>query len=644
MNRLLFGMFGLMVGMGINFAEAKKVDLLSKIDAVTVYKDSALVHRKKVVQLEKGRYRLEFLKLPIGLIEDSVKISGKGSSNSKILGIRIEKYELKRTETVNVDTLNSALKELNDAIVFQNGLSAIVSKKREYLNKLIAKVTDSISTPKNTYGYTDQKYKNTLEFYASQMTAMLKQEQEIKNRIQIHEEGIEKIRKKIRKQTYGRGKENKKVIVDLEVENRGQIRFKLSYRINGAYWKPFYNLRLSSTDKTAILESSAIISQRTGEDWNQVRISLSNSKPIQLDKMPTLKPILLIEYKIQHGNLFGIVKTTDGHVIPGAFVILSTTGGKMRETLSNETGRFQFKSIDSGKTYSLKAQLEGFNVKKYRGIRIRAGYENRFDIEMQLATIQEQIVVEGKAPTIDRQSPTGTSALDLDFLSSVPGIKQSTSHDLSFYKAAVSQSNVAVAYTLKHRDSFRSDNQEKKVVIAGSRPDFKLERVTIPLKSNYCYIKADVRNLSESRLVGGLVNIFYDGALVNKTMLSKIGAGQILEIPVAVDQTIQINRTIAETQLNKRGFLKKKQLLNQGYRIKVENHDSREKALVLFDRIPVSRDKKIEVTDIEIHPKAAKIKDNGIIRWELKLKAGERREISVRYTVIHPRDIKISKK
>ena len=69
------------------------------------------------------------------------------------------------------------------------------------------------------------------------------------------------------------------VAVDVEAPSAGHYRLSLTYRLHGARWTPAYEARLTTGDqgKGAKLDllRRAAISQRTGEDWTDVTLSLA---------------------------------------------------------------------------------------------------------------------------------------------------------------------------------------------------------------------------------------------------------------------------------------------------------------------------------------------------------------------------------
>lgn len=65
--------------------------------------------------------------------------------------------------------------------------------------------------------------------------------------------------------------------INLAAERAGTL--TVSYQVNNAGWKPAYRASLNSETSKLELERQAIISQKTGEDWTNVRLTLSTSQP-----------------------------------------------------------------------------------------------------------------------------------------------------------------------------------------------------------------------------------------------------------------------------------------------------------------------------------------------------------------------------
>jgi uncharacterized protein (TIGR02231 family) len=81
------------------------------------------------------------------------------------------------------------------------------------------------------------------------------------------------------------------LVVHLNASRSGSVR--LAYPLNSAGWKPGYRAELDSSGSTVTLTRTAQVSQKTGEDWNGVRLVLSTTQPRLSPVAPSPQPWLL---------------------------------------------------------------------------------------------------------------------------------------------------------------------------------------------------------------------------------------------------------------------------------------------------------------------------------------------------------------
>jgi hypothetical protein len=76
---------------------------------------------------------------------------------------------------------------------------------------------------------------------------------------------------------------------------------RIEYLVPGARWAPAYQVRLSRDCQQAEIQMRAVVCQRTGEDWREVRLSLSTASPLTWSELPELSAIRM--GKIQPGQV-----------------------------------------------------------------------------------------------------------------------------------------------------------------------------------------------------------------------------------------------------------------------------------------------------------------------------------------------------
>lgn len=71
----------------------------------------------------------------------------------------------------------------------------------------------------------------------------------------------------------------------------GAVAVELRYLVPGARWAPAYSLRLSHDMAHAELAMRALVCQQTGEDWQDVAVTLSTAKLLRWTELPELKSL-----------------------------------------------------------------------------------------------------------------------------------------------------------------------------------------------------------------------------------------------------------------------------------------------------------------------------------------------------------------
>lgn len=73
------------------------------------------------------------------------------------------------------------------------------------------------------------------------------------------------------------GTDTRALTINFTATRAGALR--VSYQVSNAGWRPAYRASLNSDTSKVELERHAIISQKTGEDWSNVHLTLSTSQP-----------------------------------------------------------------------------------------------------------------------------------------------------------------------------------------------------------------------------------------------------------------------------------------------------------------------------------------------------------------------------
>ena len=103
----------------------------------------------------------------------------------------------------------------------------------------------------------------------------------------------------------------------------------------------------------------------------------------------------------EFGAIKGTVVDANGAPLPGVSVTL--TGSKIvsKSVVASEKGNFRFLNLPVADDYALKFELDGFNTLIRNQLTVVFGRDLNLDVTLQMADINEEIVVIGQAPVID---------------------------------------------------------------------------------------------------------------------------------------------------------------------------------------------------------------------------------------------------
>jgi hypothetical protein len=144
-------------------------------------------------------------------------------------------------------------------------------------------------------------------------------------------------------------------------------------------------------------------------------------KFFQLSLVLLLVVVSLTLAQRQTGSVVGKVTDTENTPLPGASVTLQ--GPALMGTLTyvtTESGDFRFPAIPPGKDYVITASLDGFNTVSREGIIVNVGKTVTVGIQLEPATLAEELTVTAPSPTVDVTSSKLSVSYSEDLIRNLP--------------------------------------------------------------------------------------------------------------------------------------------------------------------------------------------------------------------------------
>ena len=265
------------------------------ITEVVLYPDSATVVR--TAHVTPGMTQLELKDLPANFDRETLRVQADaGVHIGQVVTQDVGRAEATGSREADIDAKIQALRD-KEALLDVDAKSAqLVQHYLEGLSGAGAAATDRAQP------YIDAKSMaaviDTIRHSAAESFERIQkveiQKREIDAAIGALQRDLEHVR--------SGDKDARSIAVSLAVEQAGVVR--VSYQVNGANWHPRYRAMLNSTTSTLTLERLASISQKTGEDWSGIKLTLSTGRPRLSPEAPNPIPRLL-SYRAQGVELIG---------------------------------------------------------------------------------------------------------------------------------------------------------------------------------------------------------------------------------------------------------------------------------------------------------------------------------------------------
>lgn len=283
---------------GIVLAAAPtRIPAQATISAVTVYQDRAQVTRSVTVALKPGSQIIAVEGLPVLLQDDSVRVDAKGTARATITGIEVKRSFLSQTADKRVKEIEAELKQLERKLGGLDARKAGLLAQKGFVDSIKVAWGERISQQLAIGKPTTAELNEAMGFVGSNTVKVEDQQRDIEQEKQVIKEQMDALKRKRQEATGSYRKESKTVEVAVETAKEGKLTLDLSGVVNQATWEPGYDVRLAQDGASAELTYRAQVRQQTGEDWNNVPLTLSTARPASGGAPPTLYPWRISFYR-----------------------------------------------------------------------------------------------------------------------------------------------------------------------------------------------------------------------------------------------------------------------------------------------------------------------------------------------------------
>jgi hypothetical protein len=259
-------------------AAPPSLDAAAKVTAVTVFNDRARVVRTGKVQLD-GAALVSVALLPGSVSADSVRLEAHGA-------------EVRRVELAKVDELDfptGQAQQLLDKLEAKDDQLTAVLREQEKQLAVIEGLKPEVQpdlpsrpAPRlNTAGWAQ-----ALAFYEAQL-----------DKVQAHLRALEQRRLQLQRERddlaaearrVGAGRRRAGLQVNALLSGHGEAKLTLVYLVGGARWTPAWELTYLPAQEKVQVALSGLVTQATGEEWEEAELTLSTAVPGVSSQLPKL--------------------------------------------------------------------------------------------------------------------------------------------------------------------------------------------------------------------------------------------------------------------------------------------------------------------------------------------------------------------
>lgn len=578
----------------------KNLEISPKLKEVTVYYQGAELSHTASATLEKGENEVVIKGLSPNIMSSSLKIEATG-------GVVISASELAPNYVTEVK--NSAkVQKLKDSIdLYENRLSQInsdINTNKSLQDLLLKGVTHNVSGEKEA-GSTEKVTRN-MEYYKTQSRELNSQKTELAEQQKKVTATLSRLKRQLNTETLSTKKQTSDLKISLSSPLAQTSTFTVVYYTESAGWEPVHDIVVVSEDKPVSITTHAQVFQRTGLDWNGIRITLSTGKP-NLSKMaPELSTWFLKEKYLSSG--YGYYDSSaKGRSRSGAMknsmveIAEVEEDAAVAETVAPQVSTLYF--VNGNMVSESEFSQIGIDQIKKKEFLSEKETAERFGYTNSVAV---SITTKGMEDFVTQSDNQLNRIFDIDLKYNIPG-----------------------------------NGKRQNIQISKQQTDAEYSYLCIPKMETETYLIAELEGWEKLSLLSGSANVTYGNSFVGKTYIDAASAGK-LSLTLGVDKRIAVKREkMKDYSVVK--FLGSDTKVTLTYKITVKNNKNKKVKLAVKDQYPVSTNKKYEVELLDETTKpTVKDENTGVITWERELAPAANAEYVISYSIKYPKSVQLN--
>ena len=266
---------------------ATPVTVDAKITSVTVYRGRALVTRTATLTLNPGLYDVQIGNLPETI--QPASLQARASGDVKVLGVDYSQVAASGSGNQALADLDSKIEDLQRQLKEIAEQRELIKSQEEFIASITVKATAQASQQAGTDKLDLEALRNELTFVAEERAKLLTSKRELDAKQRDLEKQLQVLQAN-RNALAGASNISRTATIAVVAPESASTTIELAYLVANATWQPTYNVRAAKDQSQVGIEYEAVLTQRTGEDWDNVDFSLSTAQPTVAANPPAIQP------------------------------------------------------------------------------------------------------------------------------------------------------------------------------------------------------------------------------------------------------------------------------------------------------------------------------------------------------------------
>lgn len=549
---------------------ANEVDVDSRVSEVTLYRDQAQVTREIKIDAASEAREIVVGNLPENVLANS--LFAESSEGIEVRAVQFRTRAVGSSPREEVKEFETQIRALDQKIALNQKQAQLLQGQRQYLDKLENFVAPTATTELSKGVLDAAALKEITDFNFAKREDIANREIELSAELYQLQQERELLQRKMGEITNGSSKTVREAVLFVKKNDEGAGSIRLSYMVNSCGWSPSYTIRAEGERENARVEYNGLIYQMSGEDWKDVRLTLSTASPALSASGPGLAPFKLT--LVPNQNL-----APNGQ-LDEAFVQQAQVLGKDNQ---------QLKAIYSQQREAISAVRNSVNN--------RDNFANSWGLNYSVNQLSCVELVNSAAVAKNMQSQMGDGG-----------------------------EQPSLSYTLDSTVSLTSRNSQQMVRIMQTDLESDFYHVASPILTSYVYREAELNNDSQEDLLAGPITVYLDGRFVGRGEIPTVARGQTFVVGFGADSQLRARRELVDRKTSINGGNREIQL---EYRLVIENYKDAPVDVRVSDRLPSSdqeRNIKITMGDPELALSEDKVylreeRPKGLLRWDTEVPA-----------------------